>query len=84
MNEAKLQTVAQVKVFLQSAHEIELRVPKAERYPFIERVLKRFGHVPLSRHDKGVMLRYLERMSGLSRQQVARLVRHNIAEMAGW
>lgn len=44
-------------------------------YGFIERVLKRLGYAPLSRCDKGIVLRYLERMTGLSRQQVTRLVR---------
>ena len=75
MEEAKLQTVAQIQAFLAGTHEIALRVPKAEHYRFIERVLKRFGYAPLSRCDKGVLLRYLERMTGLSRQQVTRLVR---------
>jgi hypothetical protein len=76
MNEAKLQTVAQIKVFLEGTHDVALKVPKAERYGFIERALKRFSYAPLSRHDKGVVLRYLEHMTGLSRQQVTRLVRH--------
>ena len=31
-------------------------------------------YTPLMRYDKGVVLRYLERMTGLSRQQVTRLV----------
>jgi len=75
MDEAKLQTVAQVQAFLAGIHDLALSVPKAEHYGFIERVLKRFGYAPLSRCDKGVVLRYLERMTGLSRQQVTRLVR---------
>ena len=75
MNEAKLQTLAQVHAFLDGTHDISLRVPKSAHYGFIERVLKRFGYAPLSRGDKGLVLRYLERMTGLSRQQVTRLVR---------
>jgi hypothetical protein len=43
MDEAKLQTVAQVKAFLEGTHDIALKIPKAEQYRFIERVLKRFG-----------------------------------------
>lgn len=74
MDEAKLQTVTQVKAFLEGAHDIALKIPKMEQYGFIERVLKRFGYIRLSRSDKGVVLRYLKRMTGLSRQQVARLV----------
>lgn len=75
MDEVKLQTVAQIKAFLEGTHDIVLKVPKAEHYGFIERVLKRLGYVILPRCDKGVLLRYLERMTGLSRQQITRLVK---------
>ena len=75
MEEAKLRTLAQVKVFLDGTTEVAFRVPKEERNRFVERVLKRFGYAPHGRADKGVLLRYIERMTGLSRQQVTRLVR---------
>ena len=74
MEEAKLQTLVQIKAFLDGTSEVEFRVPKEERNQFIERVLKRFGYAPHGRIDKGVLLRYIERMTGLSRQQVTRLV----------
>ncbi|WP_211752287.1 hypothetical protein, partial [Nitrosomonas communis] len=74
MDEAKLQTVAQIKLFLEGPHDIALKIPKAEQYRFIEKVLKLFGYTRLSRCDKGVVLRYLKRMTDLSRQQVTRLV----------
>ncbi len=75
MEEARLQTLTQVRAFLDGTTEIGFRVPKAERNRFIERVLKRFGYSPHCKADKGVLLRYLERMTGLLRQQVTRLVR---------
>ena len=74
MEEAKLQTLAQIKAFLDGTSEVAFRVSKEGRNPFIERVLKRFGYAPHGRIDKGVLLRYIERMTGLSRQQVTRLV----------
>ena len=74
MNETQLQTVAQVKAFLDGTDENLLRIPKSEHYGFIERTLKQFGYARLSRIDKGVILRYLEHMTELSRQQVTRLV----------
>src|ERR1035438_2598726 len=74
MEEAKLQTLAQIKAFLEGTSEVSFRVPKDERNQFIERVFKRFGYAPNGRADKGVLLRYIERMTGLSRQQVTRLV----------
>jgi transposase InsO family protein len=75
MEEAKLRTVAQVGAFLEGTAEVSLRIRKAERYGFIGRTLKRLGYARHSRADKGVLLRYLERMTGLSRQQVTRLVK---------
>ena len=75
MEEARLLTIAQVRAFLDGATEITFRVPKVERYPFIERVLIRFGYAAQGRVGKGVLLRYLVRLTGLSRQQVTRLVR---------
>ena len=46
MEEAWLQILAQVKVFLGRTAEVAFRVPKAERHRFIEPVLKWFdaGH----------------------------------------
>jgi len=75
MEEAKLQTLEQIKAFLDGTSEVAFRVPKEDRNQFIERVLKRFGYAPHGRIDKGVLLRYIGRMTGLSRQQVTRLVR---------
>ena len=75
MEEARLHTIAQVKAFLDGTMEGAFRVPKMERYQFIERVLTRLGYAQHGRVNRGVLLRYLERMTGLSRQQVTRLVR---------
>ncbi len=74
MDEATWHTVAQVKACQAGTSDVALTVPKAEQYGFIERALKRFGYAPLSRYDQGVVLRDLERMTGLSRQQVTWLV----------
>ena len=67
-------TLDQIKAFLDGTSEVAFRVPKDDRNSFIERVLKRFGYALHGRADKGVLLRYIERMTGLSRQQVTRLV----------
>lgn len=75
MEEAKLQTLAQIKSFLDGTTEVAFRIPKAERNAFIERVLKRIGYACHGRYGRGVLLRYIVRMTGLSRQQVTRLVR---------
>lgn len=53
-----------------------------KRYEFIAAVLKRLCYRRLGRADKGVVLRYLERLTGYSRQQVIRLVRRSLDEEA--
>lgn len=66
IEEARLQTLAQVNAFLNGSAEVAFRVPKAERNQFIERALKRFGYSPHGKADKGVLLRYIERMTASS------------------
>lgn len=67
MEEAWLQTLAQVKVFLDGTTELAFRVPKAERHRFIEPVRKRFGAARHGRAVKGVFLGDIERMTLLVR-----------------
>jgi transposase InsO family protein len=76
MNESRLNTVAQLRAFLEGTAEVQFSPPQADlqRYGFIEAVLKRVGYARLGRRDKGVVLRYLERTTGYSRQQLTRLV----------
>ena len=77
MNEEQLNTVAQVRAFLNGTQEVRFE-PKGEdpeRYAFIAAVVKRLDYDRLPRPDKGVVMRYLARTTGYSRQQVTRLVR---------
>ena len=75
MNDAKLTTLTQIKEFLDGTEEVTFRMEPNERYEFIERTLGRLGYAMHGRGDKGVLLRYIERMTRLSRQQVTRLVK---------
>jgi transposase InsO family protein len=75
MNDKQLATLAQVKAFLVGTTAIDFAVAAEERYDFIARTLRRFGYRLLPRADKGVVLRFLERVSGYSRQQLTRLVK---------
>jgi len=80
MNEVKHVTLAQVREFLAGTADVGFRPlgEDAERYRWISRVLRRFGYGWLSRADRGLILRYLQRMTGYSRQQVTRLVRQYV------
>ena len=75
MNETKLTTLAQLRDFLAGTADIEFQPgPDDARYAHIADVLRRFPYARLKRADKGVVLRYLERTTGYSRQQLTRLV----------
>lgn len=75
MNDKQLASLAQVKAFLEGTVAVDFAVAATERYAFITRTLRRFGYRGLARADKGVVLRFLERVSGYSRQQLTRLVK---------
>ena len=75
MNDEKLQTIEQVKQFLEGSERVELRgLTVEEKYDWIERVLGRFRYHRLKRAEKGVRRRYIEKVSGYSRAQVSRLI----------
>ena len=80
MNETQLKTVAQLRTFLNGTLAVEFQ-PMGEgslRDEHIAAVLRRLGYRRLKRPDKGVVLRYLERTTGYSRQQLTRLVRRGL------
>ena len=73
MDDAKLKMLTQIEEFLKGPRHL-FCVVKSERYPLIQRTLTRFGYDRLGRKEKGILLRYIEQMTGLSRQQITRLV----------
>jgi hypothetical protein len=74
MNDKQLLTLAQLRAFVDGTVAVDFAVTSEERYGFIARTLRRFGYPHLKRPDKGVVLRFLGRVSGYSRQQLTRLV----------
>lgn len=78
MNETKLTTLERVRAFLAGTAEVGFCATSTgedERYRHISEVLARFGYPRLKKPDKGLILRYLERTTGYSRQQITRLVK---------
>jgi len=76
MDESQLRTIEQIEQFLTASAEVAFTAHggDVERYAHISRVLKRFDYPQCSRHDRGVLLRYLQHTSGYSRAQITRLV----------
>lgn len=75
MNDEQLYTLAELQAFLGGTVTVDFAVAAAARYDFIARTVRRFGYGRLKRADKAVVLRFLERVSGYSRQQLTRLVK---------
>lgn len=76
MSEVQVRTVAQVRQVLQGTQELQFCAAEddAGRYRWIDEVLRRLDYRQLRRADRGVVLVYLQRLSGYSRAQVTRLV----------
>ncbi len=74
MNDKQLLTLAQLQAFLDGTVAVDFAVAAEERYGFIARIVHRC-YRRLKRAGKAVVLRFLERVSGYSRQQLTRLVK---------
>ena len=75
MNDENLQTIGQVRQFLEGSEGVEFRgLTAKEKYYWIEEVLIRFRYHRLKRADKGAIRRYVQKVAGYSRSQVSRLI----------
>ena len=71
-----LTTIAQLRDFLSGTQAVAFSVmdDKEASYRWIQGELVRFRYLHCPRQSKGVLLRYLMKVSGYSRQQITRLV----------
>jgi DNA-binding transcriptional MerR regulator len=76
MNIDNLKNITQMEEFLEGSQAIAFAVAANadERYLFIGKVLKRFSYTRLKRKEKGVVIKFLMKISGYSRQQITRLI----------
>ena len=75
MNDEGLQAIEQVRQFLEGSEAVEfMGLTAKEKYYWIEEVLIRFRYHPLKRAEKGVIRRYVQKVTGYSRSQVSRLI----------
>ena len=71
-----LQNMEQIHTFLEGAQPLGFEAPARDAvYGWISGELRRFRHARLGRTDKGLIRRYLEKVTGLSRAQITRLIR---------
>ena len=76
MNEKDLKTVEQVQQFLVGTQLIAFQIldDNASRYKWIQSTLIRFNYDRLKRQEKGILIRYMAKISGYSRRQLTRLI----------
>ena len=75
MNDTALTTLEQVRAFLAGTLTVEFSfATTTECYAWIEQTLVRFDYARLGKADKGLLRHYLQKLTGYSRAQLARLI----------
>jgi hypothetical protein len=75
MDDSEATSLEQVRAFLAGSGEVRFAgQSRAEVYGWTERTLVRFRYAGLGKRDRGLVRRYIARMTGLSRAQVTRLI----------
>jgi len=76
MNDSKLSSIVEIKRFLQESEVIEFKKRfRKEAYQWIEETLKRFDYLYLGKKEKGLIKKYLKKVTGYSRPQVTRQIK---------
>ena len=75
MDDTKWLSLEKIRAFLAGAQPVEFAAQgRAEIYGWVERVLVHYEYARQGKADKGLLRRYVEKMTGLSHAQVTRLV----------
>ncbi len=76
MNVSRLETIEQIREFLEGAAEVAFSNPADEstRHTFVSTVLRRYRYFRLSKGQRGMLFAYMQRLTGYSRQHLSRLV----------
>ncbi len=76
MNDSKLSSIIEIKRFLKESHVIEFKKRfRKEAYEWIEEALEKFDYLYLSKKEKGLIKKYIEKVTGYSRPQVTRKIK---------
>ena len=75
MQDNQQQSLEQIRAFLEASQEIRFQGQgRAEVYGWVTRQLRQQGYPRQGRTGKGLLRRYLSKMTGLSRAQITRLI----------
>lgn len=75
MQEGQRLSLEQIRAFLEGSQELRFEASdRAERYEWVGQTLVEQKYASLGREGKGLVRRYIAKMTGLSRAQVTRLI----------
>lgn len=75
MQEIENPSLEQIRAFLETSQEVQFHAEgRADIYAWVDRTLRQQDYAKVSRATKGLVRRYLTKMTGLSRAQVTRLI----------
>lgn len=77
MNIENLSSIEEIRRFLDGSQPVAFKVAatRLERYACIQRVLIKHDYLSLSKQHKGLVVKFLCKVSGYSRQQITRLIK---------
>ena len=76
MNDSRLNTIEQIRGFLEGTANVDFSIPADESRlrAFVATVIKRFRYFKLPKGQRGVLFAYMQRLTGYSRQHLSRLI----------
>ena len=76
LHSQRLQTLDEIRAFLTGSAPMDFEAPsRDEAYGWIESSLRQLGYLRVGKVDKGLIRKYLRKVSGFSRAQLTRLIR---------
>ena len=74
----RIRTLGQVRAFLEGNQPADFELTdRTSAYALVRRTLVRFEYHGLRKPDKGLLRRFIEKVTGFSRAQVTRLIRQH-------
>jgi transposase InsO family protein len=76
MDDGEKQSLEQIRAFLEASDDVRFQAEnRQEVYGWVNRILRQQDYGRLEREGKGLLRRYIAKITGLSRAQVTRLIR---------
>ena len=76
LNDSNITNISQLETFLSVSEvfEVDAKCPRKERADWIYDRLVRFKYQTLGKKEKGILFKYLRKVTGYSREQMKRYV----------